>query len=280
MKFQIPTDLRWCPERTAQLTAPLVDVDRLQGPSVCPRPGDPHDFPAPMVVGSDEHQEQYEQVCEMVSQLKQGIWPSRVMALYGLPEAIEQVPEALRRVILAKAMNSGMSVPMAAGYHVRMDRWSEPAEIMFRNVQLHGGELDHRFRFQSKASNGVEHFDLLAVIRAANHVGERVEDEMEKAFDSKSFHLFPRPYQCSNVSRSQFTIYPHDDGGDEHGEYVPGHAVNGAMSHVAVRDATKAPDECYAENRIIAALIGVLRGFAGLHYMTHCIRVLDHYDPQ
>lgn len=278
MTVNIPRTLRWHPEGTDHISYPLEEVDRLHGPAVSPRPGKPHDYPEPMRIGGPEHRQAYEEVCETVTAVRQGLWPKEVLKLHGLPTDLDEIPARLAMMVHDTAKMHGVSEPMAAARFVRMDDWRMPAGIMLNHALAAGAELKDKFRFQAQTTGRVKHFDLIGLQRAHNHIGCEVSDEMSRGFDTKYFYGFPRPYQASSVPRSMFTTYPHNNGGDEHGEYAPGHAINGAQSAMSVLDATtlEADSVAHRENLVMGAAIGWFRCLAGLHYFTHCARVHDH----
>lgn len=270
--------LRWAPEDTGTLTYPLEDVDRLYGPAISPRAGNPHNYPEPMKVGGREHRDAYDEICETLAHVRAGRWPTEILERHGLPTSLDEIPTPLAMLVYEAAKANGISEVMAAAQFVRMDDWRQPATIMLGHALASGAELKEKFRAQGRASGRVKHFDLIGLQRAHLHIGCEVSDEMDRCFDTKYHYGFPRPYQCSNTPRGLFTVYPHLNGGDHHPEYGPGHAVNGAQSAMSVLDATtlEAGSVAHQENLVMGNCVGWFRCLAGLHYFTHCTRVFDH----
>lgn len=262
MKTAIPADLEY------QYIANSVSADPLQ---VRKLPVEVQEL-TPVPVGSDEHVAQYEQVCQGVAQAIVGEWPSELCERYGLPTHLEMVPQRLRSLIKYTALEEGCSQPMAFARFVRMDDWRQPFDLMLDTVLDAGGCILEPWAYSGNPDGP----DLVARTRVHAEAAAYVSEWMALAFDTKTAIKYPRPWQCSNVPKSRFTVFPFGDAGDEHGEYWPGHIVNGAASLNVLERVTDGPAEAYQACEIIAQLVGQGRSFGGLHYWLHVLRVHNY----
>jgi len=201
------------------LVYPLVELPkRDQGDTIkSPRIGKPHGLPDPVKIGTDEHLEMCEELMEVQSMVKNGVWPTEFLAKHhpdkkNYDPGIMPEPLRMRGLECSKPLDAAMFVYNDPPYTVPFAclNWIQSTSAPAKRPSSHHHDIHDQ------------------VINPIEQIGDALRRGMGKAFEAKYFFGRKRIWEIYGTTDNQFVLAPTT--GHHHPGYPAGHAVAAGSS--------------------------------------------------